>query len=389
VKTLALACALLIVSPPASAQSVSDVLDFLVTNNSIETGSVERDRAAAEAASAAISRALLANLATLPVTSSSGAFSYRLNPLLGTVERSTQTFGPAFVERALTDGRFSAAAGFSFQHITFDRLDGRNLRDGSIITTANQFADESDPFDVDRMKLAIDADVATAYASMGLTDWLDVAIALPMVSMRLDGERINTYRGRTFTQASASARTFGLADTMVRSKLRFFEQDGRSLAALVDVRLPTGSRDNLLGAGSRSMKFEGIGSIERGRLSSHANLGFSTGGLASEISYGAAVAAAPLSRITLTAELVGRLIDSPGHLVMTSASHPTLSDVNTLRLTPDDSRLHVVTFAPGFKWNIVDTWVIVGNVGWTLTRGGLTASATPFIGLDYALGQIF
>ena len=73
------------------ANGVSDVLTFLVTNQSVSTGSVERDREAALATSVTISRALRANLATLPVTSSSGAFVYRLNPELGTVERATQT----------------------------------------------------------------------------------------------------------------------------------------------------------------------------------------------------------------------------------------------------------------------------------------------------------
>src|ERR1700742_4320870 len=77
----------------APAQTVSDVLTFLVTNQSVATGSVERDREAAQATSVTISRALAANLATLPVASSSASFVYHLNPELGTVERATQTFG--------------------------------------------------------------------------------------------------------------------------------------------------------------------------------------------------------------------------------------------------------------------------------------------------------
>src|ERR1700712_4458730 len=98
----------IVAAAPASAQSVTDVLTFLVTNQSVSTGSVERDRAAAQATSVTISRALAANLATLPVTSSSGAFVYRLNPDLGTVERATHSFGPFFTERASTAGRYQA-----------------------------------------------------------------------------------------------------------------------------------------------------------------------------------------------------------------------------------------------------------------------------------------
>jgi len=137
-------------APSASAQSVTDVLTFLVTNQSVATGSVERDREAAQATSVTISRALAANLATLPVTSSSGSFVYRLNPELGTVERATQSFGPFFTERAQAAGRGQAAFGLTLQQLHFTSLDGRSLRDGSLITTANRFTDEAAPFDVDQ-----------------------------------------------------------------------------------------------------------------------------------------------------------------------------------------------------------------------------------------------
>src|SRR5262244_4047246 len=95
----------------AQSKSVSDVLTFLVTNQSIQTGNVARDRNAAQATADTIGRALLANLATLPSPSTSGAFLYRLNPALGMVERVTQTFGPSFVETAQTVGRNQVALG--------------------------------------------------------------------------------------------------------------------------------------------------------------------------------------------------------------------------------------------------------------------------------------
>src|SRR4051794_30371965 len=105
--------AALLTASSASAQSVTDVLTFLMTNQSVSTGSVERDREAAQATSVTISRALAASLATLPVTSSSSAFTYRLNPELGTVERATQSFGPFFTERAVTAGRGQASFGLA------------------------------------------------------------------------------------------------------------------------------------------------------------------------------------------------------------------------------------------------------------------------------------
>src|SRR5256885_1993774 len=157
----ALAAAMLACAAPARAQTLGDVLGFLVTNQWVRTDSVERDRDAAQATSETISRALLANLATLPVASSSGAFVYRFNPELGTVERPTQTFGPFFLERALTAGRGHSSFGVTFQQFHFTSLDGRILSDGSLVIAANQFTDETPPSAVDRLRLKIAATNST------------------------------------------------------------------------------------------------------------------------------------------------------------------------------------------------------------------------------------
>ena len=371
----------------ARAQSVADVLTFLVTNQSVETGSIDRDRTAAQATSDTISRALRINLATLPVTTSSGGFVYRLNPELGTVERASQTFGPFFVERALTAGLRQASFGLTFQHVVFSSLDGANLRDGTLVTTANQFVDERAPFDVDALALNIDADIATLYGNVGVSERMEIGFAVPMISLRVDGSRVNTYRGRQFTQATASAKAVGLADIVVRTKYTVYDEDGAGVATAVDVRLPTGHEEDLLGAGSTSVKFAAIGSLERGHTSGHANLGVSFGGLAREVSYGGALALAATPRVTVTGELLGRWLDSFGHIMPLAAPHPTLVGVETIRLTPDTSTLHMITLVPGVKWNVSDTWVLAANVSLPLTSGGLTSRFTPFVGLDYALGR--
>ncbi len=387
-RLLALASgAVLLVSTPAHAQTVSDILTFLLTNQSVPTGSIERDRVAAQATTDTISRALLANIATLPVASSSSAFSYRLNPELGTVERSTDTFGPFFVERAQTAGRGQASAGVTFQHLRFTSLDGRSLRDGTFVTTANKFTDETTAFDVDTLTLNIDASVATVYGNVGVTDRLEIGAAVPFVRLGIDGTRIDTYRGRQFTQATASAEAVGVADVVARGKYTLYHEDGDGLAAAVDVRFPTGREVDLLGAGTTSVKFSGIGSIERGAFAAHVNGGVALGGLAREFTYNGAVEVAATSRTTIIGELLGRTIDSPGHIVQIAAPNPTIAGVETLRLAPDASMLHMVTLVPGLKWNLSSTWILAANVSIPLTTGGLTAPITPFVGLDYTIGR--
>src|SRR5262249_53224330 len=169
-------------------------------------------------------------------------------------------------------------------------LDGHNLRDGSLVTTANQFRDESAPFDVDRLRLAIGASVATLYGNVGVTDRVEVGFAAPVVSLVIDGSRVNTYRSRQFTQATAHGRTVGLADVVVRTKVTAYREDRTALAAAVDVRLPTGRTEDLLGAGSASVKLSAIGSVESARLSSHANAGVTIGGRANGTNHARPVA---------------------------------------------------------------------------------------------------
>jgi hypothetical protein len=389
IKTTA-AAAMLVLGVAAAAdaqQSVSDVLTFLVTNQNVETGNPDRDRSAALATSNTISRALLANLATLPVSSSSGAFVYRLNPELGTVERATSSFGPFFVERALTAGQHQASFGLTFQQMRFTSLDGHNLRDGSLVTTANQFGDEAAPFDIDQLTLAIDASVATFYGNVGITPRMEVGFAVPMVRLQVNGSRLDTYRGRPFTQATASATATGLADMVVRTKYTLFEEEGQGVAAAVDVRLPTGRQQDLLGAGSASVRFLGIGSIESGIVSAHANAGMIVGGLAREFDYGGALGVAAASHVTVTGELLGRWLDTQSGIVPVSSANPTIAGADTIRLLPGSTGMHIVSVVPGLKWNLSETWVLAANAVIPLTKAGLTAPFTPFIGLDYAFGR--
>src|SRR6476659_3011110 len=89
---------------PSGQTSVLAIVTFRVTNQGVATSDFDKDRAAADATRETLSNAPLASIATVPISSSSSGFSYRLNPTLGTGERGSQTFGPLYVERALTAG---------------------------------------------------------------------------------------------------------------------------------------------------------------------------------------------------------------------------------------------------------------------------------------------
>src|SRR3954447_14112887 len=226
-------------SSPASAQTttVSDIVGFLVTNQAVPTDDIAGDRAAAEAARDTISRALLVNLTSAPLATSSSGFLYRLNPQLGTVERATESFGPFFVERALTPGRGRASFGLSASSAGFDQLNGQNLRDGTLVTVANRFRDEPAPFDTETLTLQIRSSTMTLFGSVGVTDRLEVGAAVPFVRLSLDGERINVYRGNTLLQASATGTASGIADMALRAKCTLVAAQNGGFAVATEVRL--------------------------------------------------------------------------------------------------------------------------------------------------------
>jgi hypothetical protein len=373
--------------PAGAEMTVQDILGFLVTNQGVETSDFDRDREAAEATRLTLSRTLLSAVATLPVASSSSGFSYRLNPTLGTVERASQTFGPFFVERALTAGAGQASLGFTFHYASFRSLDGNDLRDGEFVTVANQFADEPEPFDIETLTLNITTRTATFYGNVGVSDRVDLGVAVPLLQLDIDGTRLNTYRGRTLLQARATAQTVGLADIAVRTKVRLTGDGPATVAAGAEVRLPTGREEDLLGVGDAALRLMGLASYEAGAASVHGNFVLGTGGIGREISYGGALAVAASPRLTLVGEMVGRTIDGIQRITETIAPHPRIRGVQTMRLTPAGED-QMTTFAvAGFKWNVSGTWLLHGNVLMPLTDSGLTARFTPSVALDYSFSK--
>jgi hypothetical protein len=391
---LALAAALVMLHASAAAaqttaaggtqQSVQDILGFLVTNQGVQTNDFDKDRAAAEATRATLTRAILASVATLPVSTSSSGFTYRLNQKIGTVERASETFGPSYVERALTSGAGQAAIGFTFQYARFTSLDGNNLRSGEFITTANQFRDEAQPFDVEALTLNISTKTATFFANAGVSDRVDVGVAVPLVRLNIDGSRTNTYRGRAQLQARAAASTVGFADIAVRTKVRLTGDGPGTVSAGVEARLPNGREEDLLGAGEMALRFLGLASYEAGRASYFGNFTVGVGGIGREVSYGAAAAFAANPRLTLVGELLARRMAGIEGITAVSAPHPRIAGVTTTRLVPtgiDETTAFVVG---GMKWNASSTWLVHANVLLPLLDNGLTARITPMVAVDYS-----
>jgi hypothetical protein len=376
---------LLAATPAAAQDTLGDVLTFLMTNQAVRTGDFERDRAAAEAARDAFARALLINLTSAPIAASSGGFLYRLNTELGTVQRASETFGTLFVERALPSGAGNVLFGVTASTASYGRLNGADLEDGSFLTVANQFRDESRPFDTETLSMHLRARTLTMFASAGVTDSLDLGIVVPIVSVELDGERVNVYRGTSFVQASANGTASGLADIALRAKYALLQSHAGNIAGVGEVRLPTGDDENLLGAGSASWRLMGVASLERGVASLHANGGIVRGGLSDETFFSGALSVAVHRRATITGEVIRRDVSDLHGFLLASAPHPTVAGVDTYRLTNDGEGTTLWTAITGVKWNVGETLVLGGHVLWSMNDRGLTARITPTVALEYSI----
>jgi hypothetical protein len=379
---LFVACALMPMRVSAQ-ETVGGVIQFLVTNQAVVTSDEARDRAAAESARRTITSALLFNLASVPLASSSSGFLYRFNPELGTVERATESFGAFFVERALTVGKGRSSFGISAFTAAFNQLNGADLRDGTLVTVANKFRDEAAAFETEALTLRVRSNTLTLLGSFGVSDRLEIGGAVPLVDLSIEGERVSIYRGATFGQASGEGSASGVGDIALRAKYAVASSRTAAFALAGEVRLPTGDSENLLGGGSTSYRFMGIGSYEAGRAGLSGNAGVVVGGVSNEVTFAGAASYAATPRLTMSAEMLVRHVTDLRRTTLVSAPHPSIGGVDTLRLSPTGTGLTLANAVAGLKWNVTGTVVLGGHVAFPLVRRGLTASITPTIALEY------
>ena len=236
--------------------------------------------AGSEAAGETLARAIALEVATAPYGSSSGGFTFTLNPITRVYSRRSGTFGPAFSERALTIGKGELSVGFNYLHRSYSELDGLPL-DGFDVF---RFHGGTLPVTSSRLELEVTTDTFAGFASYGVSDNLDVGVLVPYVWLSVEGvSRIygvsNDELQRVFLDAPAG----GVGDVALFGKYRFWtleppsgasEEVRGGLAGTVTLRLPTGSEDDLVGLGVTRTAFSLVGSTTIGRVSPHINLGY-------------------------------------------------------------------------------------------------------------------
>jgi hypothetical protein len=402
-----------------------------------------------------------AQLLSFPLGSSSGGFSFTTDSMTGEISPSSQTFGPAFAERAITIGKGQFNVGLAFQAASFDSFEGVKLDSGglSFIRQHNDCCPATGPnnpgvptdfnpgFERDllqsNLRLDIDSRATVVFGNYGVTDRFDLGFAVPFVHVKIDaavdGTIFRTASGATplthsFDGAGADHATFvdsgssdGLGDISVRAKYNFLRGDTTSLAAFLDLRLPTGDADELLGTGATRTQMLFVYSGDYGRVSPHVNFGYTfssgessaaageisvdpdehrtntvVGGLQvapvdlefpDELNYIFGVNFAAHPRVTVGFDVHGRTLMDTYRFELRDNVYPNrgagtlptapFTALSEFTLLEEKENLNLVLGVVGGKFNVARTLLLNVNLLFPMTDGGLKPNTTLSLGFDY------
>lgn len=395
--------------------------------------------------------AIATQLAILPIISPSSGFTYKYDSSTGSFERTTSSFGPIYTERAETIGRGKFSMGVSYQRFRFQSLDGIDLKKIPAVFTHVPNTGpgaQAEPYEADvissQNSIDLNMDQTMIYGTVGITDRIDVSVAIPIVSIRMgatsgatiirvSGNSIQTPNGainphefdasgRLTNNYSNSGSAAGLGDVTFRVKGNLYQNDQIGIAAALDVRAPTGDARQLLGAGATGIK-PFIAVSGRKAFSPHINLGYQWNGssiLAGDITgttVGEAAAGAPVitngastkgklpsqffysvgadmgvtRQLTFAVDYLGQtLLNAPRVFNSTFTTQNIPGGTGALALPTitggkDDVGLN--SGAVGVKYNAFGKLLITADILFRLDNRGLRQNVTPLIALSWASGQ--
>jgi hypothetical protein len=367
--------------------------------------------------------ALTSQLATVPLPSPASGFTYTFDATTGTFVRSTRSFGPILTDRGETIGRGKIAFGYTYQFFSYDHLDGVSLASVPALFTHDDFESGGGRADVVGTANTIEATVSqfTGALTYGISDRIDVSLAVPIVRTRLallsnatiyrigtggnlavhyfrDSDAIGGY-GSTrqfFAEGSAA----GVGDLVARVKATLVRRGTRALAAGVDVRLPTGDEQNLLGSGAVGTRAFTAVSASLGALAPHANVayqwngksllagdvrGSDKGDLPDQFTYALGADVVMGNRLSVIFDLFGqRVINSPRLLSRTSTRTGVGGSVTLPDIQFETESYWASAGGFGLKANVAPRMLVTFNLRFAIADGGLTDRLSPLLGVEWA-----
>jgi hypothetical protein len=367
--------------------------------------------------------ALTSQLTSVPLPSPASGFTYQFDPSTGTFVRSTRSFGPILADRGETIGRGRIAFGANLQSFSFDRLDGVTLTDVPAVFRHDNYRSTAGRSDVIATRNTIQASVMqfTGAITYGLTDRIDIAVAVPVVRTRISLlstatiQRVGTGSNTGVhyfadpaapgghgmsRQFQAGGEAGGIGDVLMRVKSTVMREGRRALAAGVDVRLPSGDELNLLGSGAMGVRPFAALSASFGPASPHLNVAFQWNGrsvlagdvregvkgeLPDQFVYAAGTDVSVNSRFSLVFDVLGqRVLHSPRLTTFDFLAEGPFGAASLRDLRFDTASFWTTSGSAGLKANLAPRLLINFNLRFAIGSGGLTDRITPLLGMEWA-----
>lgn len=361
-------------------------------------------------------------IASFPLSSTVSSETFRF--VDGVPTQTSSSFGPIFAERAQTIGRGRLNGGVNYSRLNFSNIRGVEL-DNVQMTLVHQNSDfpgcdgifggdcsihgvpqfENDVINL-TLDLDIDVEIFAFFATFGVTDWLDLSVALPVINFDMRGSSLATVAVSTGSQAlhffggteddpvlEAASRsdfeTTGIGDVAGRLKARVVRGENWDLGVLGEVRAPTGREEDFLGSGDWNAKGLVIMSGNFSEFSPHANVGFEYRGADFDENQLLVVAGFDqrLSNwATLAVDLLGAFEVEETQISFpepVSFEAPFERQVRLINIP--DRRDDIIDGSIGFKFRTSGGVIVVANVLVPLNNGGIRTTPIPTFGLEYTL----
>jgi hypothetical protein len=401
-RALALLCAItaLAMSEAAAASSIGKKFHLFIVRNGFP-----RQNEFDEPFTPLLEKLALRGI-DLPVTSTAPAFTYRFNFETGVPERSSESLGPVFVDRAQTVGihRFDLAVAYLYAGLTdFNGHDFAGLIQaaGKVTEAGRQ---ELSAFSAENFRLDVHQWLLSA--TYGLSDRWDANLLLPLVFTSLSvaghGAFISSRAGSVPSfgrfPAEFDEGAFGVGDMLARSKYRFVEGPWVDVAAVLSVRVPTGNTGDFHGLGDTTITPTFVASRVFGAQDVHASLGMecNTDALErSRLHYGIGIALQPWERLAFPLDVIGSssFVDDDFSIRAPRGRNFPQQRLGAEEIIRTIGRREIDLFVPrsdiidlalGAKLDVVSTLTAYAGVIVPLTTDGLRASVIPTAELEFS-----
>jgi hypothetical protein len=232
----------------------------------------------------ALNSMIARNLSSLPLPATSAGVTVDFST--GQIVRISESLGPIFAETAQTLGKGGANIGLNYTYLNLARLRGVSTADIRFTFTHQDvgqqgLGDSENESDLVNLVLGLDinASILAAFGTYGLIALIDsyTFANLGTANHRFNDDPLNPRLDDNVPYESIQTGTSatGLGDVGLRLKYSFLRGTEVESAALLDVRLPTGDKNDFLGTGSTNARLSWILSKKVGEFHPHFNLGYS------------------------------------------------------------------------------------------------------------------